>query len=155
MIIERGNVLDYFRENENVALFHGCNAKGVMGAGIAKQIRDEYPEHYKVYKVYTVTKPSLGHIVTTNHGTSESPKIIIAGITQENYGRDTHVRYVNYAALTNTLDAAFEYSRVFGCEIVMPYLPGCGLANGSEFYVTQVINDLEKIHGIEVRAFQL
>ena len=30
-------------------IVHGCNAQGVMGAGVAKAIRTKYPEAYSNY----------------------------------------------------------------------------------------------------------
>ncbi len=32
------------------AIGHGVNTQGVMGAGIAKQFRDRFPNNYKVYR---------------------------------------------------------------------------------------------------------
>ena len=37
----KGNILD-FPNNSNV-IAHGCNTLGVMGAGLAVKIKDEYP----------------------------------------------------------------------------------------------------------------
>jgi O-acetyl-ADP-ribose deacetylase (regulator of RNase III) len=40
---------DLVRSDEPV-LAHGCNTAGVMGAGIARQIREEIPEAFRAYQ---------------------------------------------------------------------------------------------------------
>lgn len=46
------------------AYAHGCNAMGKMGAGIAKQFADRYPEMFKAYKAACDTKTvELGNVL--------------------------------------------------------------------------------------------
>jgi O-acetyl-ADP-ribose deacetylase (regulator of RNase III) len=54
--ITKGNLLDFpthclsFASNEYIginAIAHSCNCQNVMGAGIAKQIKDRYPQAYE------------------------------------------------------------------------------------------------------------
>ena len=82
---------------------HGCNAQGRMGKGIAKQIRDDYPEAYRVYRdEYEAGNLSLGTIVPVPcrhpiHG----DKTIINAITQEFYWKqgEPKSRFVDYDAV--------------------------------------------------------
>lgn len=46
MIKRKGNLFD----TSLTHIGHGVNTKGVMGAGIAKEFRDRFPENYRVYK---------------------------------------------------------------------------------------------------------
>lgn len=100
----KGNLLD-FPEGCNV-IAHCCNAQGVMGSGIAKSIKDEYPNAYEVYKeaydeVINAGAQSLplGHVSV---GTNASGKKIVNCVAQEFYGKhmegDVMKRYVDYEA---------------------------------------------------------
>ena len=44
----KGNLFDEPQE----IIVHGCNARGVMGAGFAKDLKEKYPENYKEYRKY-------------------------------------------------------------------------------------------------------
>lgn len=48
MIIEevKGDLLTLFKEGKFDAIAHGANCHHLMGAGIAKQIKDQFPESY-------------------------------------------------------------------------------------------------------------
>jgi len=39
------------------ALAHGCNCKGAMGAGIAKSVRESYPDMYQEYRRLCKSRP--------------------------------------------------------------------------------------------------
>lgn len=81
-------------------IVHGCNAKGVMGAGIAKAIKATYPEAYRDYKAVcdgeSYSWPNiLGDIVSTKITDS---LFVISAITQQDFGREQK-RYVDYDAV--------------------------------------------------------
>jgi O-acetyl-ADP-ribose deacetylase (regulator of RNase III) len=42
----KGNLLDLFDQGEFEIIAHGCNCQGMMGAGIASQIKQRYPLAY-------------------------------------------------------------------------------------------------------------
>jgi len=53
--LQKGNVFDAIddtKNNSNCVLLHGCNINGVMGAGIAKEVRERYPYANQVYTEY-------------------------------------------------------------------------------------------------------
>ena len=79
---------------------HGCNARGVMGAGIAKAVRAAYPGAYQVYRdKFEREGLVLGEIVPW---TSPS-RVVLNCITQENFGRAAGVRYVDYGAVRHCM----------------------------------------------------
>lgn len=43
----KGDLIELFKQGEFSAIAHGANSKSLMGAGIAKQIRDYFPEAYE------------------------------------------------------------------------------------------------------------
>lgn len=86
---------------------HGCNAQGVMGSGIALQVRNEFPEAYQAYRrAYEEREDRTKGLPLGNTIWAPSNgKIIINGITQEFYGPDAHkgVVYVDYDAVARVM----------------------------------------------------
>ena len=83
---------------EEKYILHGCNAQGVMGKGVAKSIREHYPEAYDVYREHFLTR---GLIVGSTILVPTKGKIIINAISQRNYAKGYHdtTRYVSYDAI--------------------------------------------------------
>ena len=115
MITIKGNLLN---QKEGIIL-HQVNCKGVMGAGIAKQIRLLYPQHYIDY---INSQQKLGNIVVTH----VSPSLTIIGLfAQDSYGR--HKQYTDYNALEQCL---IKVAQLNVQPIYAPYKIGCGLGGG-------------------------
>lgn len=107
---------------------HGCNAQGVMGSGFAAQLRAKYPWAYDAYRINHKYKGlRLGDVVIANNGPLYP--VILNAITQEYYGRDPNILYVDYAAVDKSMrtvaDAAFSNEK----KVHLPFIGG-GLANG-------------------------
>lgn len=79
----KGNILDIDRG----IIVHGCNAHGVMGAGIAAQIKSRFPE---AYAVYAKSNLQLGYNTYVKVGPS---KYIVNAITQKSIGIGKQVSY--------------------------------------------------------------
>lgn len=119
---KHGDLLDV---TEGV-IVHGCNAKGVMGSGVALAIKMKYPKAYQAYKEFEtkhVLRLSSLSIVKV------SPKLYIANlISQETYGRDTNIKYVSYGAVHlgfENLQEHFPSNMPFHFPKI-----GAGLGNG-------------------------
>lgn len=107
------------------------NCQGVMGSGLAKQIREKHPEVYEMYTVYCDgQKPHdlLGKMqaVLVEHA-EYSYVVNIFG--QLNYGRQD-VLYTDYEALKQGLMKLKDSAKDLGLSVALPYNIGCGLANG-------------------------
>jgi len=114
MITIKGNLL-----NQQGVILHQVNCKRVMGAGIAKQIRSLYPQHYTDY---LSTPQQLGNIVITHI----SPSLTIIGLfAQYDYGR--YKQYTDYNAFEQCL---IKVAQLNEQHIFAPYKIGCGLAGG-------------------------
>lgn len=101
------------------------NCKGVMGAGLAKQIREKYPRVYATYmNLCDKYQPEqlLGKCFCTDK--------VISVFGQLNYGRNPMVVYTKYTALHK---AFTHINKVLpkNKSIAFPYMFGCGLANGA------------------------
>ena len=119
----KGNLLN---QKEGIIL-HQVNCKRVMGAGIAKQIRSLYPQHYIDY----LNSPQqLGDIVVTH----VSPTLTIVGLfAQDGYGRNK--QHTNYKALEQCL---IKVAQLNEQHIFAPYKIGCGLGGGDWEIVQQL-----------------
>jgi O-acetyl-ADP-ribose deacetylase (regulator of RNase III) len=142
MINERqGNVLDI----EEGIIVHGCNSHGVMGSGIAKEVRARFPHAYQVYtmayaKAINEGLPGLplGSVTWAKVGFN---KWIVNAVTQKDYGRDPSVVYVNYQAMYDAfarIQENIEDGDIDNLGVHFPLI-GCGLANGKWDKVSEII----------------
>jgi O-acetyl-ADP-ribose deacetylase (regulator of RNase III) len=123
--IVNGNLLD---AKEDI-IGHQCNAQAVMGSGVAKQLRERYPEIYDEYKELFASSSAhelMGYcqIINCNDG-----KRVANIIGQLNYGRTKYL-YTDYASLEQGLRYLKAYAKFHGYSVALPYKIGCGLANG-------------------------
>lgn len=116
-------------------LIHGCNSKGVMGSGVAKVLREKYPQAYQDYNdVYNSYGLELGAIIVS---VQDDGKIIHNAITQKDYGRRDDRVYVSYWAIAEV----FRKINQWGIkEIAMPKI-GAGLANGDWNVISAIIEN--------------
>lgn len=131
-------------------IVHGCNAQGVMGSGVAKLIRERYPQAYKFYKTcYNVNKLTLG----TNQYVHTEGKIIVNAITQEFYGRDGR-QYVSYEAIRSCMKELKQYlfSRKLLPSVAMPKI-GSGLGGGDWVIIEHIIK--EELSDLIVKIYAL
>jgi O-acetyl-ADP-ribose deacetylase (regulator of RNase III) len=135
-----------------ITIVHGCNAQGVMGSGIAKIIREQYPQAYDRYRNHYELngKLQLGDIIVVPCNKPQTPdyKIIINAITQEFFGRDD-IRYVSYDAVDDCMKKINTIFPSYGItEIAMPQI-GAGLGNGSWEVISSIIeNRLDNVKPI-------
>lgn len=133
-IKENTNAVDYTLEAETRILLHVVNCQGVMGSGIAKEIRTRIPFAYQMYmKAYQNGHLKLGSMSTGNG--------IYNLAAQDRYGTDK--RHLNYGALGDCLNAVrneMRYVTMFSdSEIVIPYKMGCDRAGGDWNVVYEMI----------------
>ena len=121
-------------------IVHGCNCWGVMGAGIAAQVRSRYPTAYEVYmKKHSTDGLKLGEITSAEVAPN---KIIVNANTQFNCGGDR--RYVNYEAVAECFEAVKMLARLMEgaghpkLDIVFPMI-GAGLAGGNWTIIETII----------------
>lgn len=123
-------------------LAHGCNNRGVMGSGIAKQIRKKYEPAYDYYRyIYNHGKLKMGEIYPYDCG----DKVIINCITQNGYGRDG-ARYVDYDSIIkcfNSMNSMFSKND----HVAMPMI-GAGLGGGSWTVISEIIQDVSKFQPV-------
>lgn len=116
-----------------IILLHGCNAQGVMGAGVAKSIRNRYPEAYKTYLKGSM---ELGTITITHEA---DHKVILNAITQEYYGRTIGRVYVSYDAIDVVFRLINKVCLICtNMVIAMPKI-GAGYGGGDWNIISEII----------------
>lgn len=109
---------------------HQVNCKGMMGAGLAKQIRNKYPEVYQKYRFLCGQGDAKTGMI--QHVSTDDDRICINMFAQYSYGRDRV--YTNYDAFRQCLEQIDKLlSKIYVTgekKIAFPKYIGCGLAGG-------------------------
>lgn len=124
---------------------HQVNAKGVMGAGLARQIRKEWVLAYHDYlAAFNSHKLKLGEVIFTNV-IGNNPKLQVAGMcAQEGYGRVRGIPYTDYQAFEICLNKVKNWQQNCLDGVLPVYLPygiGCGLAGGNWDVISHLIEE--------------
>jgi len=121
---------------------HQVNTKGVMGAGLAKQIRTKFPEVYKAYN--ELCKRNQGEDLLGNlHIVGVEVNLLVANLFGQSHYGGRGVR-TNYGALQDALEETVIFGKEHNLPIYVPYNMGCGLAGGSWNTVKDIIKKLEE-----------
>ncbi|MEC4565454.1 macro domain-containing protein [Paenibacillus sp. CMAA1739] len=133
--IVKGNLLDAIED----IIGHQTNTKGVWGSGVAKAIKDKYPNTYPAYRdlCHEYGDKLLGSCWTIK---ANDNKFIANLFGQTNYGRDKNKVYTYYDALKLSLEILNTRAERFGYSVALPYNIGCGLANGDWDIVYEIID---------------
>lgn len=140
----KGNLLD----SDCNYICHQVNCKGVMRSGIAKQIRERWPEvytsYFKQYNDYVVdfmvsTRDLLGtiDIVLVDDETGQS---VISMFSQYDYGYDSN-RFTSYDVFAICLEKIRE-STTYNDKIGFPKNIGCGLGGGNWKVISALIEEI-------------
>lgn len=136
----KGNILDV----DYGIICQQVNCQGVMGCGIAKQIRNKWPEVYKRYKMYHKNGfLRLGKVVLVK----VTNNLLVANLCgQDRYGRDK--RYTNYLAIETCLSSLVQLNRMnrvpvyTSLPVYIPYNMGCANAGGDWKLVSAIIEKI-------------
>jgi len=101
---------------------HGVNCQGVMGSGIAKAIKEKWPQVYIEYKKQPVGKEMLGLI---NMVYINDNLFVANCYTQLNYGKDGK-KYASIDAIEKCLLECIFFSESLALPLYIPKI-GCGL----------------------------
>ena len=139
---------DIFESGADVIL-HQVNCQGVMGSGIAKQVREKFP---KVYNSYKTVCDGMGERRAQLLGTAQcvmvdSGQFIVNLFSQENYGYDGKC-YTDYNALKKCLQNVKNYPMFHKQVIAIPYLMGCARGGGDWNVVYKMIEEVFENHDV-------
>lgn len=143
-----------FLDNSNLLnvkeglIAHGCNAQGVMGSGVAKQLRAKYPSVYESYSRHISEFREMGvRLIGSVDYVRVADKVVVANmITQEYYGKDGS-QYVDYSAMIESMSYTLARSDELCLDVHIPYMIGAGLGGGDLATIKTIYEDLSKLHG--------
>ena len=136
MEIVKGNLLE---APENI-LVHQTNCMGVMGSGIAKQVKEKYPEVLNGYYNYCKTNTVENILGTALICEADDGKLIANVFGQVNYGTDKI--YTDYEALRKGLEEVKVFADQHFLSVALPYNIGCGRAGGDWNIVSKIIEEV-------------
>jgi|SRR3989344_3522913 len=135
---------DLFRLNAD-ALAHGCNTKGIMDAGIAREFKRRYPEMFDEYANYCrsdLFRPREVHFYREADGRKPYIVNIATQITPSSGAR---IEYVE-AGLVN-VNSSYK---AWGIKsLAMPKI-GCGLGGLEWFDVDKIVERVFRDSDLEV-----
>ncbi len=113
---------------------HQCNCKGVMGAGLAKKMREQWPQVYVHYKrAFEPGKLALGmvQLITVD---SIAPIIVANIMGQDDYGREKK-QYTDLPSVRLALEKIKAFRDAFtkapDLQIYIPFKMGCNLGGAN------------------------
>lgn len=141
-----GNLFD---SKANI-IAHQTNTYGVMGSGVAAEVKRRYPHVFQSYrKDYEDGKLKLGYV---NFTTAKQDQVIANMCGQDNYGYDGK-QYTSYDGLQKCFDEVVDYAHeAFDVKpmIAFPYKLSCCRGGGSWDIVYKMIEDTFKDFDVEI-----
>ena len=117
---------------------HQVNCQGKMGSGVARQIREKFPQ---VYESYMNSPMQLGDIQIVS---TDNNKNVINMFAQEHYGYDG-ARYTSYDAFYSCLEK-IKANVPFGSTIGFPYKIGCVRGGANWIVIKTMIEEVLQYH---------
>lgn len=133
----KGNLLDI----DTGIICHGVNCMGVMGSGVAKQIRNTYPLAYNEY-VKFCRKREPHDLLGCYQLVKVTDTLHISNMfTQLLYGNDG-IRYVHYDEVANSFEALCKTLQFDGYTGTI-YFPkiGAGLGGGNWNIIEKILDE--------------
>lgn len=141
-----------------VHVIHGCNDQGVMGSGLALQIKNKFPEAFDIYKaqhnreegntigLWSMTQPLFVHAPLVK---LKAPKLkIVNAVTQVSFGNNKRVRYTKYDAVAQIFDSLKNQFRENNVVVAIPKLFASDRGNACWKVVFNIIKDSFKYSNI-------
>ena len=145
LIKVKGDLLALAEEGKFDIIVHGCNCQNTMGSGIAKQIKEQYPEAFQVDYAYDLVVRDTRYNKLGNYSKAKvysgSNFTIVNAYTQFNYlprGED-HFEYASFAVILQKLEH-FYGNYDFG----FPYI-GMGLAGGDSERILDMLEQFSNL----------
>ena len=143
--IIKKDLIKAFKENEINVIIQQCNCFNTQGSGLAKNIRQEYPEVYNVdaatIKGYRSKLGTFTHAVINRENISPVGYIINLYGQYAYGGKELQTDYeAQRKGLKSIAEFLYKQGTLETIKIGVPLL-GCGLANGDWSIVEQIIQE--------------
>lgn len=153
MKLIEGNIFNTSAE----IIVHQVNCFGVMGSGIAKQVRDIYPEVYTNYKQLCELNRNNARALMgfTYICRTRTGRYVANLFGQFDFGTNKYKIYTNYDALRSCFKNlnTFVKSHNNRMKVAIPYNIGCCRGRGDWNVVLRIIAD--ELNDIDVEIWKL
>lgn len=137
MKIVKGDLIKLAMEGDFDLIIHGCNCFCTMGAGIAKTIKQKFPEAYQIdVETEKGDKSKLGTISWAKTKIESGELIIVNAYTQFNWRGQG--QKADYAAIRKVFQQVKK--NFSGLRIGYPAI-GAGLAGGDWAKISSIIEE--------------
>ena len=155
---KKGNLLD----SNCDYIVHQVNCQRVMGSGIAKQIRNRWPQVYDEYCDYIdfafeggefkFTCDFLGGIQLVK----VPNKVVVNFFSQDDYlpRNQCHTNYRAFRLCCQNFKEKLKIKSVVNPVIGFPYKIGCGLAGGDWSIVSKIIEEEFQDYSVEIWEYE-
>jgi hypothetical protein len=157
IVHKKGCLIEAFKKGEVDAIAHVVNCQGVMGSGLALQIKKEFPEAYESYMMKCEVNYDLGFATCELLGDTSLPYPdhykVYNMFAQDFYGvKDKHLRYyyLTRCLLRIGQDKGNFTPPTFDPKLGVPCLLGCDRAGGDWSVVLEILQDFSDNYGIEI-----
>ena len=135
-----GNLLD----SSAKYICHQVNCKGVMGSGVAKQIKEKWPSVFRRYKEKCdMHGGNVDELLGTAQGVRVDGYTVVVNIFGQVVDGRSGGPYTDMGALKSAFTAIASHSAP-GDTIAMPYRIGCGLGGGDWGKVMDLLTECFK-----------
>jgi O-acetyl-ADP-ribose deacetylase (regulator of RNase III) len=136
MKVIKGDLITLARDGRFDVIIHGCNCQCTMGAGIAKSIKQAFPEAFRADLATTKgSRKKMGSISVANVTCGDRQLTIANGYTQFHWrGSGVLVDYDAVRSVMREVKAGFAGRRIGYPKI------GAGLAKGDWNVIAQIID---------------
>ena len=132
MKIINGDLIQLAINGHFDVIIHGCNCFNIMGAGIAKQIKKEFPKAFEADKEFIGEK--LGNYSCATILDRDDVFVVVNAYTQYKIGYGS-VDYNAIRSVFKKINKDYNMLRIGYPKI------GCGLAGGNWTIVESIINE--------------
>lgn len=122
-------------------VFHQVNCQGVMRSGVAKAIREKWPEVFSEYSKFCQNKTPeelLGTYNAVNLSDEYSNLTVVNCFSQKNYGYDGEL-YTDYDSIDKIFREVYRVCCHEETKFYAPYLYGCVRGGGDWNKVSEII----------------
>lgn len=146
-----GNVFDA----EQPIVAHQVNCSGVMGGGVAKQVKSLYPKCFEEY-----------HALCRNYSDNEDRLMGYCLIYEDKLGKkianlfgqmyiDGQKKITSYDAIYDALEKLFKYAKAHKEEVAIPYKMSCDSGGGDWNVLEAMIDSLSEKYGVTAHIYSL
>lgn len=145
-------------QSDCTVVLHQANCFATMGAGIALQIKQQYPEAYQADLHHPIPVGSIDRLGKYSYGWDEkNDRVVFNLYGQHAYGRTrTHTSVPHLEeSIHGVLELLNRNRETFPIKIGLPMFIGCGLAGGDWREVLPMLERCAEQHDFDLHLYRL